>query len=352
MIRRQDVSIDKEFHALHRALTPEESAQLEANIRRDGKILDPIKLWNGTVLDGHNRLEKYDLISAGDATFPEPPFESVSLKDRAAALEWIARHQLGRRNNTPQELSYLRGKLAEAKVDEGNLSQNAIKSKPTEKVQSARGRASTGVTKATEEVATETGVSRDTVRRDMTYAEAVDTITAATSDKVGQEIRSGTLKIPKSRVVEIAAMPAVDIPKAIVNFKTGRDKPKENGKPSGGATFDPTEFDPKVNPELPSTEVDKKQPLADRIKEQNRIIESFARSLVKHFDDSVPKDPWLDESRLTIARDQIKSAASTIRLAKACDEPCPKCDGKGAKCKFCRGCGYLPKTSYEMAGGK
>ena len=86
-----------------------------------------------------------------------------------------------------------------------------------------------------------------------------------------------------------------------------------------------------------------------KIAEQNRAIESFARSVMAAID-SAPADPWLDDSRLGIARDQIKSACSTIRLAKAHDKPCPKCNGAG--CKTCRNCGYLPKTSYEAAGGQ
>ncbi len=89
--------------------------------------------------------------------------------------------------------------------------------------------------------------------------------------------------------------------------------------------------------------------LHGRIDEQNKVVEAFAKSLLKAFD-SPPSDPWLDESRLQIAKDQIKSACATIRLAKAYEKACPKCLGKG--CKTCRNCGYLPKSSYEAAGGQ
>lgn len=86
-----------------------------------------------------------------------------------------------------------------------------------------------------------------------------------------------------------------------------------------------------------------------RIEAQNSAVESFAKSLLAAFA-SPPSDPWLDESRLNIAKDQIKSACATIRLAKAHEKACPKCNGKG--CKTCRNCGYLPKSSYEAAGGQ
>ena len=48
--------IDAEFKALIPALTKDEFSQLEENILRDG-IQDPLKIWNGTLIDGHNRYE-------------------------------------------------------------------------------------------------------------------------------------------------------------------------------------------------------------------------------------------------------------------------------------------------------
>jgi hypothetical protein len=94
---------------------------------------------------------------------------------------------------------------------------------------------------------------------------------------------------------------------------------------------------------------------AARVKAHNLAIERFARAIMEAFADP-PESVWLDESRLGIAQDQIKSACATIRQAKAHDQPCPKCDGKGSHtgkpCKWCKGVGFLPERSYEMAGGK
>jgi hypothetical protein len=94
---------------------------------------------------------------------------------------------------------------------------------------------------------------------------------------------------------------------------------------------------------------------AARVKAHNLEIERFARSIMEAFADP-PESVWLDDSRLGIAQDQIKSACATIRQAKVHDKPCPKCDGKGSHtgkaCKWCKGAGFMPERSYEMAGGQ
>ena len=46
---------DPEFQSKIPPLTFEELNQLEANILRDGRILNPIIVWEGLIVDGHNR---------------------------------------------------------------------------------------------------------------------------------------------------------------------------------------------------------------------------------------------------------------------------------------------------------
>ena len=113
----------------------------------------------------------------------------------------------------------------------------------------------------------------------------------------------------------------------------------------------PTMFDPvELEAKSASLVVDTAKPLDERIVQQSKMIESFCRALTKFFDDNLPSDPWLDDGQVEIARSQLKSCCGAIRVAKAHDKPCPKCDGKG--CKACRKCGYMPKMTYEMNGGK
>lgn len=95
------ITIDPEFKALIPPLAPDELSQLEANILRDG-CRDPLVVWDGILIDGHNRHEI--------CTRHGLPFETVEMAfdDRSHAIEWIIRNQFGRRNLPP----YIRTKLA------------------------------------------------------------------------------------------------------------------------------------------------------------------------------------------------------------------------------------------------
>ena len=55
MMNLNQIKIDAEFQGKIPPLTFEELNQLETNILREGRIINPIILWNGTIVDGHNR---------------------------------------------------------------------------------------------------------------------------------------------------------------------------------------------------------------------------------------------------------------------------------------------------------
>lgn len=98
--------IDKEFKSLIYALGERELEQLETNILAEG-IRDPLVVWSGILLDGHNR---YAIAQKHGLSFKTVEIE---LPSRDAAKLWIIKNQLGRRNLTPQQMSYLRGKRYE-----------------------------------------------------------------------------------------------------------------------------------------------------------------------------------------------------------------------------------------------
>jgi hypothetical protein len=91
-----EIKIDPEFQKLIPPLSLEEREQLEKNILCDG-CRDPLVLWNGILLDGHNRLE---ICKAHDIPFKivDAPEE---IKERTDARIWIRNNQAGRRNLTP-----------------------------------------------------------------------------------------------------------------------------------------------------------------------------------------------------------------------------------------------------------
>lgn len=88
------IIVDPEFKALIPPLSPDEYAQLEANIVRDG-CRDPLVVWGEILIDGHNRMD----ICARHGI----EFETVGMEfeSRAHVRIWMRENQKGRRNLTP-----------------------------------------------------------------------------------------------------------------------------------------------------------------------------------------------------------------------------------------------------------
>lgn len=106
-----DLIIDPEFQSLIPPLTPDELGQLEANLLNDG-CRDPLVMWQGILLDGHNR---YAL-----CTRHSLPFQTVeaAVSDRNAAKVWIIRNQFGRRNLSAYQRSVLALQLKDTLADQ------------------------------------------------------------------------------------------------------------------------------------------------------------------------------------------------------------------------------------------
>jgi len=88
--------VDEEFRALIPPLRLDERSELEASIEADG-CRDPLTVWAGTIIDGHNRYEICSRLSV-PFTVVEKEFDS-----RVDALIWIRRNQLARRNLTDDQ---------------------------------------------------------------------------------------------------------------------------------------------------------------------------------------------------------------------------------------------------------
>ena len=111
MMNLNALKIDPEFQGKIPPLTFEELNQLEANILRDGRIINPIIVGRSLIVDGHNRFtiaKKH----------PEIPFTTheKAFANRYEAIIWICKNQLGRRNLTPEQKKYLIGKIGRAHV--------------------------------------------------------------------------------------------------------------------------------------------------------------------------------------------------------------------------------------------
>jgi site-specific DNA-methyltransferase (adenine-specific) len=155
-----ELTIDPEFAALIPPLAPEEREQLERNILADG-CRDPLTVWDGVIVDGHNRYEI--------CTRHRIPFDTIDKEfaGRDEAMDWMDANQLGRRNLTPDEFSLLLGRrynrLKKSKNDGG-----AGTSKGTVDQNDPQSTA--------EKLAAEHGVSPATVKRAGEFAEAVEEV--------------------------------------------------------------------------------------------------------------------------------------------------------------------------------
>lgn len=91
---RMAIAIDAEFKALIPPLSAEERSQLELNIVKDG-CRDALVVWDGILIDGHNRHEICTRNKIG--------FETIEMEftTRDDVKIWIIENQFGRRNLQP-----------------------------------------------------------------------------------------------------------------------------------------------------------------------------------------------------------------------------------------------------------
>ena len=188
--------------------------QLETNILQEGRILNPIILWNGTIVDGHNRFtiaKKH----------PEIPFSTheKDFSNRQEAIVWICKNQLGRRNLTPEQKKFLIGKQAEAekqiKSFHGNQytlasESGLVQNEPDHPKHGSRSK-----------VAAEHGTSESYVYRAEQFAKGVEAAEEAVPG-VQEEILSGKIRATDREISSIAKVPKEKRPEVVAELR----KPK------------------------------------------------------------------------------------------------------------------------------
>lgn len=219
------LTIDPEFEGKIPPLREEELKQLEENILADGVVINPLIVWDGVIVDGHNR---YRIIQM----HPEIQFTTYEKQfpDRYAAIAWICKNQLGRRNLTPQQFKYLVGQRYEAEKqskgiefqgnqytsqDRSGLGQND----PDQKSHGTRSR-----------IAKETQTSDSYVRRAAHFAKGVDAADE-TEPGIKQEILSGSIKSTEKAVAAIAKAPPDERPALVQQLRQAKETEKQEEKP-------------------------------------------------------------------------------------------------------------------------
>lgn len=167
------INIDPEFKSLIPPLTDEEYDGLRDSILADG-CRDALVLWDGVLIDGHNRYEI--------CTKHNVPFDTIQMDfdNRDEVITWIIENQFGRRNLPMYERAKLALRLKpmiaeRAKETQGmrtDICQNSDRC----------------YTDTKRELAKAAGVSHDTIAK-------VEKIEAKASPEVKAQLRSGEMSI-------------------------------------------------------------------------------------------------------------------------------------------------------------
>jgi N6-adenosine-specific RNA methylase IME4 len=177
------------------------------------------------------------------------------LPDKEAAKEWIITNQLGRRNLTPQEASYYRGKLYESrKLKRGEN-------------RDPKGKFFTSGNVA-DDIGKQYGVTDRTIKNDAQFSAAVDKIAAEVGEEAKNAILTGKVNIPKKDVEKIIE----------IKYKA------------------PELIKPIIDGEKTIVEVEKEIKINERNKElkeqEDRIKEIDYEPLNKKYDVIVVDPPW------------------------------------------------------------
>lgn len=178
------------------------------------------------------------------------------MPDKEAAKEWIFTNQLGRRNLTPMEASYYRGKLYESRKQRQGTRTDLTFPQNGERLNTAKA------------LGKQYGVSKNTITRDAEFSKAVDKVAAEIGEEAKHAILTGKANIPKQDVETLIEV---------------KQKAPELIKPI-------------INGEKSITEIEKEIKKAERNKEiqeqAERIKEMDFTPLNKKYDVIVVDPPW------------------------------------------------------------
>ena len=208
--------IDPEFRDKIPPLTEDEFSLLEENILSDGAVFSPLIVWDGTILDGHNR---YEIIQK----HPELTYavHKMSFDNRYEALSWICKHQLGRRNLTPQQKKYLIGQRYEAeKMAHGGERVATVQNEPLPSSHKTRA-----------QIANDTSTSESYVMRAGWYAQGVDAAEEALPG-IKQEILTGAIKPTETAVAAVAKAAPEERPRLAADLKKSKDDRDKKPRPA------------------------------------------------------------------------------------------------------------------------
>lgn len=214
-----NLKIDPEFRDKIPPLSQDEFSKLEENILADGEVREPLVVWDGTIVDGHHRwkiIQKH----------PEIPYKvkHMDFPDKYAAIVWMCRNQVGRRNITPEQRTVLIGEAYKAmKLSRGGDRKSENFSKDQ------NGPLKNPKMKTSQKIAKSFNVGEQTVKRAERF---LDGLNAAEDVIPGfkEAVLSGDIKVSKTQVAAIKNAPKDERPAVVESILLG--EPKEEKKPT------------------------------------------------------------------------------------------------------------------------
>ena len=218
-----NLNIDPEFRDKIPPLSQDEFSKLEENILADGEVREPLVVWDGTIIDGHHRwkiIQKH----------PEIPYKvkRMDFPDKYAAIIWMCRNQVGRRNITPEQRTVLIGEAYKAQ----KLSRGGDRGNQHTKVASAQNEHLPPHRRTASKIAEQFGVGKETVKRAEKF---LDGLNAAEDVIPGfkEAVLSGDIKVSKTQVAAIKDAPKDERPAVVESILLGEPKEEKNPTRTG-----------------------------------------------------------------------------------------------------------------------
>lgn len=288
----RQLTIDPEFRDKIPPLSADEFSKLEENIVSDREVREPLVVWNNTIIDGHHRwkiIQKH----------PEIPYriKEMDFSDKWAAIVWMCRNHLGRRNITDEQKTVLIGEAYKAqKMSVGAPEGNKNAKKQTDQI----GQIVSVSTR--KEIAKQFSVGEMTVQRAENY---VDGLNAAEeiSPGIKDAVLSGAVKAPKQMIAEIRNLSDEDKKVAVQAIKEGK-------KP-----------DKKTNGRLTSSDIDLIEKISAGLKNMDKppatkeeLAEDFGRILMNGVSEA---ENWLEFRYKDVGPEEVKKITAALEQAEA-----------------------------------
>lgn len=287
----ETLQINPKFEQIIPPLTEDEFAQLEENILKLGRVIEPIQVWKGFIVDGHHRYKIVQKHPEITYTTCEREFES-----EIEAVDWICGYQLGRRNLNDIARKVLTAQKYQAIKQMGKFHGNQhtlpkksglVDNQPDHNAHGTR-----------TVLANELGVTNDYIWRSLAVSNGLE---AAEEIKPGvkADILSGKIKPTEKEVANIAKLPLDERKSAVdcLGISKEERKAKEIARQIEEAFANGTEEEtpkekevvapiPESAPKSKPTETDEKNSNTEKREIEESILNSMIGA-VNMFIDSI-----------------------------------------------------------------